>query len=94
MKNFKRYIAVVCGVATILCSAMTTTYIARADEVPDGTEPSAETTDISEDIPDIYIKAVNPGYTVDVLRIHLCGFKNPCCHRLSPWMKRNQNNLQ
>lgn len=65
MKNFKRYIAVVCGVATILCSAMTTTYIARADEIPDDTEPSAETTDISEDIPDIYIKAVNPGYTVD-----------------------------
>ena len=61
MKKFKRYTAVVCGAVMIVCSVVMTTGVVRADDFSE----DVETEDISEDVPDVYIKAVNPGYTVD-----------------------------
>lgn len=61
MKKLKRYTAVVCGAVMIVCSVVMTTGVVRADDFLE----DVETEDISEDIPDVYIKAVNPGYTVD-----------------------------
>ena len=70
MERIKRYIAVlVCGV--VVCSMMVVNVVRAVENENEGvgdvgdvalTDPELE---ISEDMPDIYIKAVNPGYKVE-----------------------------
>lgn len=64
MKRMVKYGAVVCGV--ILAISGTTLVYAEENSGGSDTESSVEeSVEINEDIPEVYIKAINPGYTVD-----------------------------
>lgn len=58
-----RYIGVVCGVVLLMSNANMAVY-AEDSSVDEGGD-SVEAVEINEDIPEVYIKAINPGYTVD-----------------------------
>ena len=66
MEKYKRCISVICIAIALACRIMPL-YVAYATEdtdTADSTDSEASITDISEDIPDVYIKAINPGYKI------------------------------
>ena len=69
MKKIRGYLGVICGIVLVGCGMVNMSYAESSDEINnDGgggnsSEDSGE--EINVKLPELYIKAVNPGYTVD-----------------------------